>query len=821
MLLEKFKEAHKYDSVTQILQQYLDIKFTHQDCLVLFRLGDFFELFYEDARRASKSLGLTLTKKASKNNYIDMCGLPYHAVNNYIPRLLNEGYKIAICDQLESPQAAKIRSGPKAVIKRQVTRILTPGTIYEEDLLDNAPSYLMSIVAQNKSAAISYLDISTLEFNIIVVSLDNITAEIMRILPKEILLSQELLQEIQESLGSTKIHFAVQEDNYFTESKSKRSIQEYYNITSFESLGNLSNLEIRSIGSILQYIQLTHKANIPNLGFPKILCSSKFMLIDNATRQGLEIVRSSNHSAKGSLFDCIDCTKTRSGSRLLYRMLSSPLTDIEEINYRHNLIDFFRQNLKLTSNLSRIIATISDPERILSRIKSNKASAKDLLDLKNTINTINQIKQALSNEIGFILPPILEKLFDNVRPFDEICELIDLAINIDAACNLSDTGYIKASYHPRLEELGSLVDDANVEINKLRSQYVKKTGVDTLKINQNNILGIFIEVAIKHVTKINNSIFIHRQNTTNSARFTTNHLQELESKINNAKSLQNAIEAEIFLDICNSVAENYLDLVRMVEVISMCDVVTSLAKLAEEKNYIKPQITNDLSYTIKDGRHPIVEESLATKSKTFVANNLDLSSGQTWIITGPNMSGKSTFLRQNAIFAIMAQAGFFVPASYVKIGIIDKLFSRIGSSDDLNKGQSTFMVEMLETAVILSQSTPQSLVILDEVGRGTSTYDGLSIAHSCLEYICQKIGCRTLFATHYHELAELDKQFSNIKNYHAQAEEVDKKLLFLHKIKPGSADKSYGINVAKLAGLPEEVIVRAQEILDSHEKLTR
>jgi DNA mismatch repair protein MutS len=549
------------------------------------------------------------------------------------------------------------------------------------------------------------------------------------------------------------------------------------------------------------------------LGFPRILNSAKFMLIDSATRKGLEIVRSINGSTKGSLFDAVNYTATRSGSRLLHRMLASPSTDIDEIRYKHDLVDFFKQNFKLTTTLCEIIKKISDPERVLSRVSMGRAGPRDVLDLKNAIDVAGQIKQVITNEIGFIFPDVIEKLFNNLGTYDEICELIDQAIEVDAAYNLSDIGYIKASYHPRLEELVSLVNDSNIVINKLRISYAKETGIDTLKISHNNILGMFIEVTTRQVAKISGDHFIHRQNTLNNVRFTTAELQDLESRINNAKSSQIAIEAKIFSEICATIMEEYVGLARMVEILSMTDVIMSLAVLAKEKNYIKPEIVSDLSFIIEDGRHPVVENSLKIRRETFVANNLDLSNGQAWIITGPNMSGKSTFLRQNAVFAIMAQAGLFVPASYAKIGIVDKLFSRIGASDDLSKGQSTFMVEMIETSAILSQSTCKSLIILDEVGRGTSTYDGVAIAHSCLEYIHDKIGCRTLFATHYHELAMLDEHFSNIKNYHASAKEVDQKLLFLHKIKPGAADKSYGINVAQLAGLPLEVILRAKQIL--------
>jgi DNA mismatch repair protein MutS len=811
--LDEFRKAYRYNEATQILQQYLDIKFEYQDCLIMFRLGDFYELFYDDAVIISKFLGLTLTKRANKDTNVPMCGVPFHAINTYLPRLIEEGYKIAICEQLESPEEAKKRGGHKAVVNRDVVRVITQGTLFEENLLQNNPNYLMSLVCKDKTAALCYIDISTSEFNLLKIDSSSILSEITRINPKEILVAHNLPQEIKYLISSYQNRLVFQVDSYFAENKCKRSIQDYYNISNISSLGEISELEVKSLGSVLQYLQLTQKNNLPKLAFPKILNSANLMMIDAATRRGLEIVCNNVGSVKGSLFDAINKTNTKSGSRLLYKMLTSPLTDIAEIQFRHNLIDLFKNYSDLNLAIRSLLKKLGDTERVLSRIGMKRSNPKDLVDLKEAIEVTAKIKQLITNEIGFIYPDELEKLARNFISHDELCEIIEQTIATDSFGNVGEIGYIKSSYHPRIQELSALIEDSNSITNHLRAKYAKETGIDTLKICHNNILGMFIEVTAKQASKVDNQIFIHRQTTLNNIRFTTPELQKLESEIVNAKSALIALEKEIFISICAKVLEELQSLSQMIEGLSMLDVITSLAYLAKEKNYIKPDMTLDSSFIIEDGRHPVVENSLKALHESFVANNCDLSSGQNWIITGPNMSGKSTFLRQNAIISILAQAGCFVPASYAKIGIIDKLFSRIGASDDLSKGQSTFMVEMTETSAILAQATSKSLIILDEVGRGTSTYDGVSIAWSALEYIHETIRCRTLFATHYHELAQLEDRLANIKNYHISTKEVGNKLLFLHKINPGAADKSYGINVAQLAGLPDAVINRAKQIL--------
>lgn len=812
MILEEFKKKYHYESATSIIKQYLDIKYQNIDCIILFRLGDFYELFFEDAVILSKLLGLTLTKRSNKEENVPMCGVPYHALPNYLPKIVEEGFKVAICDQIETPEEAKKRGGTKAVIRRDVVRIATGGTMFEEGI-ENAPNYLISLVCNQENAAITYVDITTLEFKTTHIPINCLLAEVTRIDPKEILVPQSTRPLLNQILAPYKSKLVSQVDSYFAVSKCTRSILEYYNIANISSLGQLRDLSVVSIGSVLQYLSLTQKGNLPKLGFPKILNNSKFMLIDAVTRSGLEISRNNRGMIRGSLFDALNSTITKSGARLFYSMLASPLTDIEEIKFRHGLIEFFKNNLNLCGQVRDILNKLGDPERSLSRINMKRATPGDLLDLKNAIVTTNKIKELFTSELGLIMPDLLEKAFYGLQGHDEIYNLIHEAIiEIDLA---EEPTFIKHSYHNKIQELCDLIKDSHKIVSQLRLKYVSSTGVDNLKISQNNVLGMFVEVSSRNISKLDDT-FIHRQTTVNGARFTTLELQNLEKDIINAQGLLRGLEKEIFIEICYGIMQEFVSLSSMATSLSFLDVITSSALFAHAKNYCKPQITDDNTFVIKDGRHPVVEDCLKSDQTSFIANDSDLSEGQNvWLLTGPNMSGKSTFLRQNAIISIIAQAGFFVPASFAKIGVIDKVFSRIGASDDLSKGQSTFMVEMTETAAILAQATLKSLIIIDELGRGTSTYDGVSIALSCLEYIHDVIKCRALFATHYHELASLSDDWPNIRNYHVSAKEVAGSLLFLHKIKEGPSDRSYGIKIAKLAGIPSSVIRRAEQIFNS------
>lgn len=818
MQLEEFYKKYSYHSATPAQKQYLDIKFSHIDCLVLFRMGDFYELFYDDAIKASKTLGIALTKRGKSGiDAIPMCGVPHHALENYLNKLLEDGFKVAICDQLETPEEAKKRDGYKAVVRRDVTRIITPGTIIEESIIaPESPHYLASLALNKDCASICFADVSTSNISVITVPKDQVISEIARINPKELLLSEKYqTSEIRNEISAkTNAYISFQVDSVFSTNKCINIICDFYKIQSTSSIGDLRPSEIEAIGSCLEYLSLTQKDSMPKMPKPKILEYNDFMHIDASTRRNLELHSNVSGGVRGSLFACINHTLSKTGSRLLYQFLSAPLTDIQKINARLNITDFFKKHFNLTTDIRYIIKQISDIERCLTRIKMGRSAPRDLIGIKETIILAENIQAEfiklnipnLPNEIDCLLKPLLGH--------SEIYELIDNAIKEEPAAIIDNGNIIKSEFHAKIEELRSLVDNGNQYINELKLKYQAQTGIDSLKISHNNVIGLFIDITSRNADKINNETFIHRQTTANSVRYTTNELQELETKMINAKTMLISLEKEIYDNISAQVIENSNQLLSLSNALSYIDVFTTFAYNAVEYDYSKPEMSEDIIFDIKEGRHPVVERFLEKDNQNFIHNNCNLNQQDSiWLITGPNMAGKSTFLRQNALIAILAHIGSFVPAYEAKIGVIDKIFSRIGAGDDLTKGYSTFMVEMMETSAILAQSTNRSLVILDEVGRGTSTYDGVAIAWAVLEYIHNKLGSRCLFATHYHELTIMDKEFTKLSNHTIAINETAGMVVFLHKIIDGAADKSYGLHVAKIAGLPESVLKRADEVL--------
>ncbi len=826
MDITEFQKKYNYAAATQVMQQYLDIKFANLECLILFRLGDFYELFYEDAVVAAKILGLALTKRGRTGEVeIPMCGVPFYALENYLHKLLEEGFKVAICEQMETPEEARKRGGYKAVVRREVSRIITAGTLIEESLLDgNKPNYLASIVIGKNNSAICYLDLSTSKIFVIDIPLDQITNEIIRITPTEVLLSDKFRSETLSSNIeiALNIRISFQLDSFFAEKKCKKIIEDYYNIASTEAIGELNNNQISAIGSVLEYISLTQKSNLPKLPFPKILTSQKFMIIDSGTRRNLEITSSLSGGIKGSLFHTINHTLTKGGARLLYEYLSSPLLEIQKINARLAVTEFFYKNIQLTHNIRKILPKTSDVERSLTRIQMQRGSPKDLLSIKDTILIAEEIRAGFVVNNGFNLPENIEKLVTPLLGNLETANLITESIRDDAPNIISEGDIIKPAFHSKIKELQDLINNGRAHINKLRDKYRQETGIDTLKISNNNVVGLFIDITARHSGKITDKKFIHRQTTANSIRYTTEELQELESKMLNAKAMLVGLEKEIYSDICTAVIANTSKLILLATALNRLDVFLNFAYITDEFEYCLPILTNETNFEVRGGRHPVVERFLKSNNESFTKNDCHLNENKRiWLITGPNMAGKSTFLRQNAIIAILAHIGSFVPAVSATIGLVDKIFSRVGAGDDLTKGQSTFMVEMLETSAILSQSTNKSLVILDEVGRGTSTYDGVAIAWSVLEYIHNKIKARCLFATHYHELTNLSEIFPALINYTISINDNDGKILFLHKIIEGFADRSYGVYVAQMAGLPPSVIRRANQLLMKFEKDTK
>lgn len=832
MDIETFKAKYSYNTTTPMMQQYLDVKFMHLECLVLFRMGDFYELFYDDAIIAAKVLGIALAKRTKQDeSFIPMCGVPYHSLESYLNKLLKNGYKIAICDQVETPEEAKLR-GYKAIVKREVVRIITPGTITEDSILDqHAPNYLVAIVpskrvtgkekvyetlSDNKALkkeqdtqefAICSLDISTSEFTITTTS--NLASELAKLSPKEILCSQnlQLNESILEILFPYKQSISYYTDSYFDFKKATHTIMDFYNLANIKPLGELKEHEIAAIGAVLSYVKLTQKSNLPGLNYPKSLNELSYLYIDAATRKNLEIVKSVCGEYKGSLLSAINKTSTKAGSRLLYKYINSPLNNAGKILERHNLTEIFYSNINMTIRLREMLKNCLDIERIITKISMGKGNWQQLISLKNTLQIASQIKPLLEDQQEEIIHKLL-KFFN-----------IDYRLKADIENSVIEEDLqitINHNFYPQVKELYKRIEDANQMIENLKLKYQKETGIENLKITSNNLIGYYVEVTSKAASKVNTVVFQHKQSLLNNVRYTTDELKNVESKILSARAELEALELEVYNKICSKVMQQAAELKLLAQGVALVDVFTNFAFIAKEYNYTKPEVTESTEFKVLNGRHVTVEQSLKNKSIDFIENSCNLDG--IWVITGPNMAGKSTFMRQNALIIILAQMGCFVPAEYAKIGIVDKLFSRIGASDDIAAGNSTFMVEMLETAAILSQATSKSFIILDEIGRGTSTYDGVSIALSCLEYIHDEIKCRTLFATHYHEIPKLSHALKNVKNYNMKIAEHNDKLILLHKIVEGIADKSYGINVASLAGLPPKVISRAKEILGKLEK---
>jgi DNA mismatch repair protein MutS len=799
-----------------MMQQYSQIKSEHMDCLLFYRMGDFYELFFEDAVLAASILDIALTKRGKHENMdIPMCGVPYHASELYLQKLIKSGHKVAICEQLETPEQAKKR-GYKTIVRREVVRIVTPGTITEENLLESRScSYLASLVKCDNKLALAWLDLSTGEFAYSSCFEDSLSADLARINPKEMLVSDQIFSDKEYNiyLSEYKNKVTTQVASFFDPNRCLLKIKSFYDVLHIESFGDLSSGEIAACGAILEYITITQKDNIPILAIPQKLSSANFMCIDSATRRNLELTQTLNGSSIGSVISIIDKTLTNMGARLLQQYLSSPLLDQYLINKRLDIVEFFVKNPTVRFNLREILSSISDIERALSRILLNRGGPRDLLIIKHALESALIINEILTKEE---IDPEIEKKSSLLTGHQNLISELYAALKDEVGLLSRDGGFIRPSYHDKIAELIDLQQNSKVKLANLRERYRIQTAITTLKIEQNNVIGYYIEVSSQNSSKIISDEFILRQSTASAVRYTTLELKNLENDIIHAKDIILRLELEIFEYLVNLIKQNSSAISCTAKVIAEIDVTSALAELAHLNNYTRPLIDNGNEFIIKDGRHLVVEsiKSKSSSDKDFIANSCNLSSNQRlWLITGPNMAGKSTFLRQNALIAILAQIGSFVPASSANIGIVDRIFSRVGAADDLASGRSTFMVEMIETATILNQATSKSLIILDEIGRGTATYDGLSIAWSCLEYIHDKLKCRALFATHYHELTNLTSKLPALKCYSMRVKEWNDKIIFLHEVVAGAASRSYGIHVAKLAGIPIAVIKRAEALL--------
>ncbi len=808
----------KINAATPMMQQYLSIKAGYPDILVFYRMGDFYELFFDDAIKAAPILDIALTKRGKHiEQDIPMCGVPAHSYEPYLEKLIKSGFKVAICEQLETPEQAKKR-GNKSVVRREIIRIATPGTIIEDSLLNAMEAnYLASITEIANKLAISWADISTGEFLVSSTSPGTLLSDLSRINPKEILIADKLYarQDIAPSLDNWKNNITTYAPSFFEKARTERKIQGFYQLSSLEILGDLDQSAISACGAMLEYIEMTQKSSLPRMRLPKFFYTQHVMTIDAATRNNLELVRTLSGQYQGSLLSVIRKTVSNSGSRLLINYLSAPLINKEAINARLDMIQFFIEQSDIRGRLREILFSTPDIERSLSRICMFKGALRDLISIRTGLEKIEATSYALESiksEVPQSLVPHIQGLYNHDQLYIKLKE----ALKDEVGIWVEDGNFIKNGYDPQLDKLRYTHENCEGLKEELREKYRKETNINNLKISENNIIGFYIEVTSLHSSKVPD-YFIHRQTLSGIVRYTTRELKELEANIVNAKELALKREIEIFNELVKDIISEADKITLSVQSLAAFDVFTSLAELAFLNNYVRPQITEDFVFVIKDGRHPVVEAY--TAKNNFIPNDTNIDDKErVWLITGPNMAGKSTFLRQNALIAILAQMGSYVPAGEAHIGIVDRIFSRVGAADDLARGQSTFMVEMLETATILHNATPKSLVILDEIGRGTATFDGLSIAWAVLEYLCNVNKCRAFFATHYHELTSLSKDLEAISCHTMKVKEWQGDIVFLHEVEKGTADKSYGIHVAKLAGIPKPVIERAKEILATLER---
>ncbi len=805
---------------TPMMAQYLTIKDRYPDALLFYRMGDFYELFNDDAIKASETLDITLTKRGKKDGQdTPMCGVPFHSYEPYLAKLIRAGFKVAICEQTETPQEAKARAKAegrpvsKALVNRDVVRLVTQGTLTEDTLLNaRENNYLSALTEIAGQYGLAWIELSTGAFSVQSVSKENINAALGRIDARETLLSDRLQADFTALPNKT-----VQPQSTFNADNAKKRLEAMFNVDTLEAFGAFSRAEIAAAGALIDYVERTQIGKMPYLEKPRQISSSHALEIDSATRANLELVTTLSGSRKGSLLNIIDRTVTGPGARRLHADLSSPLTDLDQINTRLDRISCLVKNSAFNDVLREQLKLTPDMERALGRLTVGRGGPRDLLMLKNGLKQAEIIRAMLQNheEARGIFASTLNDL-QSLPHLASFQDTLTQAIDEDSPALARDGGFIQPGFDRRLDELKTLKQESQKIIANLQREYQKNTGIDTLKIKFNNVLGYFIEVTSKHAdAMMSNTDFIHRQTMANAVRFTTPKLAELERDITSAGEKSLALELQIFDKIVDDCIAFAADIGTRARALASIDCSAGLAALAIEMDYTRPKLDHSLDFKVEGGRHPVVEAALKKNSKNFVPNDCDLSDHQRlWLLTGPNMAGKSTYLRQNALIAILAQIGSFVPARKAHIGIIDRVFSRVGASDDLARGRSTFMVEMVETATILNQATERSLVILDEIGRGTATFDGLSIAWACVENIHEVNRCRALFATHYHELTSLTAKLGSLACYSMAVKEWKGDIIFMHQVTQGAADRSYGIHVAKLAGLPSAVIARAQVILD-------
>ncbi|HEX3710911.1 MAG TPA: DNA mismatch repair protein MutS [Pseudolabrys sp.] len=816
--------------VTPMMEQYLEIKAANPDGLLFYRMGDFYELFFTDAEIASRALGIVLTKRGKHLGAdIPMCGVPVERSDEYLHRLIALGHRVAVCEQMEDPAEAKKR-GPKSVVRRDVVRLVTPGTLTEDTLLDARRNNYLLAVARARTGdddarfALAWIDISTGEFRITETNRLGLGAEVARLEPGEIIVSDALFADAELApLWRALPAVTPLTRDVFDGATAERRLTAFFAVASSEAFGVITRLELTAAAACVTYVERTQIGRRPPLSPPLRESAGASMAIDQATRGNLELMRTLSGETRGSLLDAIDRSVTSAGSRLLAQRLSAPLTDPQQISARLDTVACFVTDASARADTRSRLQAAPDLARALARTAVGRCGPRDLAAIRDGILAAADLARALA-ALKDMPADISDALQACRRPDGMLAAELAAALAAELPAFKRDGGFVRDGYDATLDEIRSLRDESRRIVAALQTRYADETSVRGLKIRHNNVLGYFVEVTAQHGDKLLtaplNATFIHRQTLAGQVRFTTTELGELEAKIASAGERTLGLELEIFDRLAASVIEQSEPIKQCAEALARLDVASALAQLAAERDYARPHVDDGHGFVIVGGRHPIVEQALSRDGTPFVANDCDLSppkdaaAGRIWLLTGPNMAGKSTFLRQNALIAILAQMGSFVPAKSATLGIVDRLFSRVGAADDLARGRSTFMVEMVETAAILNQAGPKSFVILDEIGRGTATFDGLSIAWACLEHLHEVNQCRALFATHYHELTTLAAKLPRLVCHTMRVKEWKGDVVFLHEVAPGTADRSYGIHVAKLAGLPQGVTARAEEVLE-------
>ncbi|MEQ9692801.1 DNA mismatch repair protein MutS [Shimia sp. SDUM112013] len=810
-----------------MMAQYLEIKADYPDALLFYRMGDFYEMFFDDAVAAAEALDIALTKRGKhEGTEIPMCGVPHHAAEGYFLTLIRKGFRVAVCEQMETPAEAKKR-GYKAVVKREVVRLVTPGTLTEDSLLDaRRHNFLAAFVQVRDEAALAWADISTGGFHVMPVTPLRLGAELARLAPSELLIPEGSEPELAEIVSDMGVPMTPLSRGSFDSTSAERRVSALFKTNSLAAYGTFTRPEIGALGAIVDYLELTQKGKLPLLRPPVRESAGGTMQIDAATRRNLELTQALSGGKTGSLLATIDRTVTAGGARLLERRVSSPSMNLDTIQARLDAVSYFFEDRALTQNLCDALKRVPDLDRALSRLSLDRGGPRDLAAIRNGLAQAEQIVTQTQRE-G--LPPLLRESLQCLEGHEDLVDLLDQALIAEPPLLARDGGFIAAGFDGDLDESRTLRDEGRGVIAEMQAKYSAQTGIQSLKIKHNNVLGYFIETTAKHADAMMSAplseTFIHRQTTANQVRFTTVELSEMETKILNAGNRALEIEKALFERLRQAVLAKTGPVGAASKALAEFDLSAALANLAVEENWVRPTVNDSRDFHIEGGRHPVVEAALRQQGgQPFVANDCDLSGGEKssiWLLTGPNMAGKSTFLRQNALIALIAQIGSFVPATTARIGLVSQLFSRVGASDDLARGRSTFMVEMVETAAILNQADDRALVILDEIGRGTATYDGLSIAWATLEHLHEVNKSRALFATHYHEMTALSEKLDHVDNATVAVKEWEGEVIFLHEVRKGAADRSYGVQVAQLAGLPPAVVNRAREVLNQLEKNER